>query len=30
MQKASSLTKQAKEVGFKIGEIEFKYYYRDN
>jgi hypothetical protein len=24
MQKVSSLTKQAKEVGFKIGEIEFK------
>ena len=24
MQKVSSLTKQAKETGFKIGEIEFK------
>jgi len=24
MQKVSSLTKQAKEAGFKIGEIEFK------
>jgi hypothetical protein len=24
MQKVSSLTKQAKDVGFKIGEIEFK------
>ena len=25
MQKVSSLTKQAKDAGFKIGEIEFKY-----
>jgi hypothetical protein len=24
MQKVSSITKQAKETGFKIGEIEFK------
>ena len=24
MQKVSSLTKQAKDAGFKIGEIEFK------
>jgi hypothetical protein len=25
MQKVSSLTKQAKDAGFKIGEIEFKH-----